>query len=171
MIIRKAGEDDIPSAHHVLHAASQWLAARGYDQWQRRPITTEHVRMLVNAGSMYVGTLDNRIVATMAVDKRADPDFWEPQDDPENALYLHKMAVNPEYRGHRLGEELTDYAAAKARAEGKKWLRLDAWRSNPDLQEYYRSRGWTHVRTVNAPHRDSGALFQRDAWDTPPDAL
>ena len=38
-------------------------------------------------------------------------------------------------------------------------------KGNPGLQGYYRSRGFRHVRTVDLPHRASGALFQRPATD------
>jgi hypothetical protein len=40
-------------------------------------------------------------------------------------------------------------------------LRLDAWRTNEALHAYYRKAGFQHVRTVEYPHRGSGALFQR----------
>jgi len=41
------------------------------------------------------------------------------------------------------------------------WLRLDAWTTNPALHNYYRRRGFQHVRTVAS--RISGACFQRPA--------
>ncbi|CAM5431654.1 hypothetical protein STANM309S_04961 [Streptomyces tanashiensis] len=31
---------------------------------------------------------------------------------------------------------------------GAKWLRLDAWTTNKDLQAYYLRQGFEHVRTV-----------------------
>jgi len=40
---------------------------------------------------------------------------------------------------------------------------LDAWRDNEGLHAYYRDRGFTHLRTVEAEGRRSGALFQRPA--------
>jgi hypothetical protein len=43
------------------------------------------------------------------------------------------------------------------------WLRVDAWKTNPDLGRYYESQSFAHVRTVDLPHRRSGALYQRPA--------
>jgi hypothetical protein len=39
-------------------------------------------------------------------------------------------------------------------------LRWDVWRTNDELQGYYRSLGGHYLRTVPAAHRWSGALFQ-----------
>lgn len=39
-------------------------------------------------------------------------------------------------------------------------LRWDVWRTNEQLQDFYRSVGGRHIRTVPAAGRWSGALFQ-----------
>lgn len=51
----------------------------------------------------------------------------------------------------------------QAARAGKTWLRLDAWRTNTALHDYYRRHGFTDVRIVDLPWRGSGALFQRPA--------
>jgi hypothetical protein len=58
---------------------------------------------------------------------------------------------------------LLDWASRRAASLGKRWVRLDAWRSNAELQDYYSRRGFKRVRVVELPHRQSGALFERAA--------
>ena len=43
------------------------------------------------------------------------------------------------------------------------WLRLDCNKANEQLQAYYQRQAFTYLRTVDLPHRVSGALFQRHA--------
>jgi GNAT superfamily N-acetyltransferase len=100
---------------------------------------------------------------TITVDDCADEEFWRPEDDPDDALYLHRMVTTREVAGREIGSALLDWASCRAAALRKRWVRLDAWRSNPGLQRYYADRGFEHVRTVQLPHRHSGALFQRRA--------
>ncbi len=65
-------------------------------------------------------------------------------------------------RGQSLGAALLDWAAGRATEAGR--LRLDAWKTNAALHTYYTSLGFTHLRTVDLPHRRSGALFERPAF-------
>jgi hypothetical protein len=73
------------------------------------------------------------------------------------------MVTTREVAGREIGSALLDWASRRAASHGKRWIRLDAWRSNADLHRYYVQRGFHHVRTVELPHRRSGALFQREA--------
>ncbi|ASO21073.1 hypothetical protein AHOG_17240 [Actinoalloteichus hoggarensis] len=40
-------------------------------------------------------------------------------------------------------------------------LRLDAWKTNADLHQYYLNQGFFYMGTVHIPGRRSGALFER----------
>jgi GNAT superfamily N-acetyltransferase len=104
-----------------------------------------------------------RAIGTVTIDDCADEEFWRPEDDPDNALYLHRMVTIREVAGREIGSALLDWASRRAASLGKRWVRLDAWRSNSGLYRYYTERGFELVRTVELPHRTSGALFQRQA--------
>jgi GNAT superfamily N-acetyltransferase len=73
------------------------------------------------------------------------------------------MIVARYHAGRGLGDELMSWVEQFAGALGYDHVRLDCYRSNTGLHAYYKAHGWTHVRTVDAPWRPSGALFQRPA--------
>ena len=50
-----------------------------------------------------------------------------------------------------------------AALEGRTWVRIDTWRTNTGLHDYYERLGFEHVRTEAPPHRRSGWLAQRRA--------
>lgn len=163
MQIRSARHDELGVVLNLYRGAARWLADRGIDQWQRGP-RTDRIRRDIEEGNVFVVIDDEHtgdIIGTLTIDTRADPDFWTQDDEPGSALYLHRMIVADSHRGQRIGEAMTAWAERFGAALGYRWLRLDAWRSNPALLNYYCSRGWQHVRTVEPPWRDSGALFQR----------
>lgn len=161
MIVRSAGTDDLDAVLELFREATRWLASKGVDQWQWEP-RVDQVQGDIQQGNVFVGVdASDRIIATVTVDTFADPDFWGPKDDPASALYIHRMIVARDRAGRRLGDELTRWVEQFAGALGYDRVRLDCYRSNTGLQHYYKTHGWTHVRTVEAPWRPSGALFQR----------
>jgi GNAT superfamily N-acetyltransferase len=106
---------------------------------------------------------DGTPAATITVDRWANPDLWTPEEAAEPALYAHKLTVARAHAGQGLGAELLDWAGSRAAGAGDRWLRVDVWTTNKQLQDYYRRLGFTHVRTVILAHNPSGALFQRPA--------
>lgn len=107
---------------------------------------------------------DDDISATVTLGG-PDEDLWHPWDGP--ALYLYKLIVARRHAGLGLGAQIMDWACGKAASWGYPSLRLDAWPSNPALLDYYRTHGFTDIRTANVPGRDTGALMQRPAKPTP----
>lgn len=162
--IRRAVARDVPELLDLYDAARRWISDRGGDQWasntreKMRPRFTDSVER----GECYVAEdCDGRLVGTVTVDEYADPEFWKTGDAPDSALYVHRMIVDRSLAGQDIGGALLDWAAGIAAAKGRKWLRLDAWRTNRPLHAYYERQGFTPVRVVELPHRGSGALFQR----------
>ncbi|MEV4176138.1 GNAT family N-acetyltransferase [Nonomuraea sp. NPDC049709] len=174
--LRRAEPADLPGVLTLLADTAEWLYAQGVRQWPRGGFGPERIEPLIDERVLYL--LDDELryldpdesappVATIALDDHADPEFWTPADDPGAALYIHKLAVARPWSGSGLGDALLDWACASAYAAGLPWLRLDCAKDNPRLQDYYRTRGFRHVRTVDLPHRSSGALFQRSSEDVP----
>ncbi|WP_328807845.1 GNAT family N-acetyltransferase [Nonomuraea antri] len=136
------------------------------------PLIEERVLFLLDDELRYLDPdEDAPPVATIALDDHADPEFWTLDDDPGAALYVHKLAVARPWSGSGLGDALLDWACATAHSAGLPWLRLDCAKANPRLQDYYRGRGFRHVRTVDLAHRASGALFERPSADVPTTAF
>ncbi|MFJ4409235.1 MULTISPECIES: GNAT family N-acetyltransferase [unclassified Streptomyces] len=158
--IRAARLDELGQVEDLLREASAWLAARGIDQWQFPPHRDRITRALEN-GDVFLAVVGERPIATLQLDAHADPEFWTAEDRPDDALYVHRMAVTRGSAGAGVGGALLNWAAVRAATAGKSWLRLDAWKDNHGLHRYYEAEGFTLVRVVDLPHRGSGALFQR----------
>lgn len=158
--IRPARLEELGSVETLLIGASQWLASRGIDQWQYPP-HRDRVVQAINRGVCFLAFRDGMPIGTIQVDDYADPEFWTDEDQPETALYVHRMAVSRSASGQNLGGAMLDWAARRAADAGKSLLRLDAWKTNSGLQRYYLAQGFEYVKTVDLPHRQSGALFQR----------
>ncbi|WP_169979617.1 N-acetyltransferase [Microbispora sp. H10836] len=174
LTLRRAAPADLQGVLTLLARTAGWLNGLGVRQWPAGGFPAGRIEPLIGEGVMYVldagedadADADAGVrvpAATIAVDGHADPEFWTPGDRPGDALYVHKLAVSRAYSGQGLGEALLDWAALRAAVHGRPYLRLDCAKDNAGLQSYYRRAGFRHVRTVDLPHRASGALFERDA--------
>jgi GNAT superfamily N-acetyltransferase len=171
LTIRQAEPADLDTLEELREEAVAWLASKGLDQWQpgqpKVPtrVTAEHA---IARGVCYIAyDQHGDIVGTITVDDHADPEFWTPAEQAEPALYVHRMIVPRAAAGGCLGARLLQWADEKARSSGRRWLRLDAWKSNPRLHQYYSDQGFQHLRTVELAHRGSGSLFQRPVSRSP----
>jgi GNAT superfamily N-acetyltransferase len=165
MILTRATAADLPEVLALLNDAAARLHARGISQWPRQ-FGQDRIGPMVGRGDVLLVRDGGIPAATAAVTAAGDPDFWTARELAEPASYVSKAARAGGYAG--LGEMLLRWITDAADARGDRWVRLDAWRDNPGLHAYYARRRWQHVRTVPAPHRNSGALFQRLALPDPP---
>lgn len=164
--IRPAAPADVPSLMALRTEAEQWLASLGIDQWSD-PETGDRAiakwREAIDDGRTWVVTSDTGAVSATVSRGPADRDFWRDDDQPHSALYLYKLIVSRSASGAGLGRLILDWACRLAALEGRQWLRIDCWRTNTGLQQYYEALGFSHVRTESPAHRKSGWLGQRDS--------
>jgi len=160
--VRRATATEVDVVADMWTRAAASLARAGLDQWQY-PVKLHNIRASVDAGTCWLATsTTGTLIGTITANRNVDPAMWFPEDQPDDALYLCRMITERSVKGADVGSALMDWAARRAVGEGSKWIRLDAWRSNPGLCKYYADRGFELVRVVDDPS-GSGACFQRDA--------
>ena len=172
LTLRRATPADLEGVLALLTRTAGWLNGLGVRQWPAGGFPAERIEPLIGEGVMYLldaGTAAP--AATIAVDGHADPEFWTTADRPGDALYVHKLAVSRTYSGRGLGEVLLDWAALRAAAHDRPVPAAGLRQGQRPPAGYYRKAGFRHVRTVDLPHRASGALFERDASAAIPAAL
>ena len=142
----------------ILSAAAARLHARGIDQWPER---FEHAKLAPEAenGRAFFVLAHTEPIATFILSDIADPDFWTPSEAEDPAMYVSKLASLSGHPG--IGAAALDWCSCWASRLEATLLRLDAWRTNPQLQQYYLDQGFDLIRTVEVSHRNSGALFER----------
>ncbi|MFK4084164.1 GNAT family N-acetyltransferase [Kribbella sp. NPDC020789] len=160
--IRQAELSDVEAFLDVLATATARLHARGIQQWPTR-VAPSKVLPDIEAGNAYLVWDEQAAIATTILNTNGDTDFWTPEELTDPAYYVSKISTVSGYSG--LGSAVLDWCSRETARRGGKLLRLDAWRTNLDLQKYYLSQGFRHVRTVELAHRNSGALFERPATD------
>lgn len=70
-----------------------------------------------------------------------DPQIWEERNsDP--AVYIHRIATNPIFRGQNLVAEIVKWSRIYAAENKKKFIRMDTVGENKGLIKYYQKCGF-----------------------------
>lgn len=165
--------DEVDALLELRAKSEAWTGGRGLDQYQDAAFADrarQQIADLAARGRFCVLTDDSDEMLAVGALVGPDMDFWTADDDLGSAWYVGRLMVAR--HGQSYGSRLLDLIALSAANDGRKWLRLDCWRTNYGLQDYYRAEGFEFVRVVEHPKRFSGALFQRpvhhlipEPWD------
>ena len=165
--MRQAKYDDLDVVMALLDSRIHWLRVQGSDQWSTGSTFRTRLTNHIERGETWLLEDNGEAVATITVGTVGDPDFWTPSELRERAMYVSKMASKIVRRGESLGALMIQWTRDQAAKLGLDFVRWDAWRTNPKLQDYYLSIGARHVRTVDVADRWSGALFEMPAQVDP----
>jgi ribosomal protein S18 acetylase RimI-like enzyme len=147
--IIRAQQGDLEGVLEILEEASRWLSSKGLEtQWLPSPAFRQTIKNNIERGDVYVVKDVEGTVGTITL-QWSDEKFWG--DLPPDSGYVHKLAIKRSYGGKRLGLRMLQWAEAKARVEGKRYLRLDCLASNKTIRDYYEKAGFVHVRDTLAP--------------------
>ncbi|MFD1361205.1 GNAT family N-acetyltransferase [Lentibacillus salinarum] len=144
-IIRRATASDVDTVIRILRDAAGWLRDRGIYQWDFY-LTDEaasEVRQAIKAGTTYLVTDNHQPVATFNLSHQQselDASVWGNRDD--NALYLHRLAVDKNYRHQQIGKKLLEWIQENSQTDSHV-LRLDCVADNPELNQFYVKAGFT----------------------------
>jgi ribosomal protein S18 acetylase RimI-like enzyme len=141
MQIENCTLDDLDEIFRLYDIATAWQKERKSVHWPqfgRKMIISE----IMEKGHWKL--IDGGEITGIWVSTFSDPQIWEERNlDP--AIYLHRIAVNPEFRGNRIGHRIVEWAGKHAAENGKKYLRLDTAGRNQKLIEYYTNCGFSLV--------------------------
>jgi len=169
--LRLATPGDLTAIRRLISEASAWLRkTKDTDQWSKPwPSRSAHdARVLagVEHRATWIAWDGGAPVGTITIAARPDPGVWS-RLSPEcrlsdNAVYAHRLVIARKYAGLELGAGLIDWAGLYGkRRYGARWVRVDVWRSNAGLHDYYQARGFRPCGECADPHYPSGALFQK----------
>ena len=159
-VMRLAKRDDLDAVMTLLDARIGWLRSWGSDQWSTGSTFRTRLTNNIDRGETWLLEDDDDAIATITIGTDGDPDFWTPDELRERAAYVSKMASKINRGGEGIGALMIRWVQDRAANSGLDFVRWDAWRTNPRLQDYYRSIGARYVRTVDVADRWSGALFE-----------
>lgn len=174
MRIALATTEDFDTVLGLINEAGAWLRAKGTDQWSRPwpdpDARDARVMRGLAGGKTWIVWDGDVAAATVTLTPRLNQKVWSRPactcDLGERAVYAHRLITARSHEGQGLGAQLINWAGLGARTDyGAMWIRIDVWRTNTALHDYYTSTGFEPCGFCADPGYPSGRLFQkRTAW-------
>ena len=98
--------------------------------------------------------LINNEVACIWVITFNDEQIWE-EKNKDSAIYIHRIATNPNFRGNNLVAKIVDWAKEYANQKEIQFVRLDTLGNNTRLIEHYKNAGFDFLGLFDLKNTDN----------------
>ncbi|HXU25724.1 MAG TPA: GNAT family N-acetyltransferase [Bacteroidia bacterium] len=127
--------------------AVKYQKEKGYNLWPE--FEKSLIEKEIQGQSHYKITESGKIACVFSV-LYNDPIIWE-EKDKDPAIYLHRIATNPKFKGKGMMQLITNWAHEHAVQHQKNYIRMDTWGDNENLKNYYINFGFQHMGQVSLP--------------------
>ena len=130
--VRQAEAPDAPHLQEMLEEAARWVDALGEIMWEEGELAPGRVDAEIAAGQFFIATVSGDPAG--AVKFQLDDRLFWPDLSADDSAFIHRLVVRRRYKGLGVSTALMQWAVARARTLGKRYLRLDCDASRPKLR-------------------------------------
>lgn len=160
-MIRKALLSDIDTILLLTKACAKAMIAKGIYQWNEHYPSRSRFLKDIELQELYVleenDNIQGIIVLTKVMDEEYIPITWLTENN--NNLYVHRLAVHPEYWGQGYAQQLMDFAESYARDAHYQSVRLDTFSQNKRNQNFYGTRGYQRLGNIFFPKQSEHPFY------------
>lgn len=138
---------DLERIYHLFDQSVIYQEQHGYPAW--RNYDKDAIVRDIENGNQYKVMQEDQIGMVFSV-AYADAVIWRHRDQ-EDAIYLHRIVVNPGSKGKRLFGSVLDWSIEHAKQKHREAVRMDTWAANPRIIAYYQSFGFQFVEHYTTP--------------------
>lgn len=143
MNLRRAQLEDVPAVMAVVRRVVPLMRAAGNLQWDDVYPNPEVFARDIAKEQLWVAEIDSAVAGVAAITEDQEPEYarvgW---DITEPAIVVHRVAVDPEFRGRGVAEALMRQAEIVAVERGIHVLRVDTNTQNQATQKLFPKLGY-----------------------------
>ena len=150
--ITNSSLEDIDEIFRLYSIASEYQKAKKtvvvWPKFKRQLVETE-----IRENRQFKMLIDSTIACAWAI-TFSDEQIWE-ERNADSALYIHRIAPNPEFRGKNFVSKIVVWAKAYVKANDIRFVRLDTLGNNTKLIEHYKNAGFCFLGMFNLKNTDT----------------
>jgi ribosomal protein S18 acetylase RimI-like enzyme len=143
-------ENDLETVYWLFEQAMSLQGKNDYRVW--KTIDKIALKKDIENRLQFKIVKDNEIICIFSV-QYDDPFIWRDRDK-NDAIYLHRIVVNPNFKGQKQFEKVLNWTKRFARQNHLKYIRMDTWADNAKIIGYYKSFGFVFIenyKTTDIP--------------------
>jgi len=160
-VIVPAKKSEIPEILSLTRACAQEMITNGIFQWNEDYPTAAAFKKDIERTELFVLKNNDHIIGTIVLSTLMDDEYLEIDwlTLSKNNLYIHRLAVHPDYQGKGNARKLMDYAYAFAKAHSAPSIRLDTFSQNKRNQQFYEARGYEKLGNIYFPKQSEHPFY------------
>lgn len=145
--IQNTEPEDLDQIFEFFDSSIQYQEQHGYPVWKnydKNAIRRDQQNQL-----QYKVVVDGQIAIVFSV-CYVDKILWREREKGD-ALYLHRIVVNPKFKGRRLFGVILDWAIREGKQKSLKYIRMDTWAADLKIIDYYKGFGFKFIENYTTP--------------------
>lgn len=138
MNIQNSTSEDLLEIFRLYKLATDFQKSKKMVNWPT--FSKEMVLNEIEEKRQYKLLIDNKIACVWAI-ATSDPLIWK-EKNKDAALYLHRIATNPEFKGNNLVNQIVNWSKNYAEQHKIEYIRMDTVGENFGLINYYKKCGF-----------------------------
>ena len=145
--IENTSPEDLEFIYELFDSSVKYQESRGYPTWKN--YDKGALIKDVENKNQYKVIVNSQIGIVFSV-RYSDKIIWREMDQGD-AIYLHRIVVNPMFKGLKLFGEILSWSIDQAKQKRLDYVRMDTWASNLKIIDYYKSFGFKFIDNYTTP--------------------
>lgn len=161
MVIKKASKQDLEQLLSIVKSCGQNLIEQGIFQWNEEYPKREDLLEDIELQELWKLEEGNNIVGLIVLTESEDAEYKHVNWLTENHknLYIHRLAVHPNFQGKGFAQKLMDFAEKYAKENGYNSIRLDTFSQNKRNLKFYEQQNYTRLDSINFPNQSEFPFY------------
>jgi ribosomal protein S18 acetylase RimI-like enzyme len=139
--------EDLPFIYELFAHSIVYQENKGYPVW--RNYDKKAIVKDIENKNQYKIVINATIGIVFSVAYR-DKIIWRDWDKGDS-IYLHRIVINPQFKGQKLFGLIVAWALEHIKAKGLSSIRMDTWAANATIINYYRTFGFEIIEHYTTP--------------------
>ena len=140
--------EDLNIIYWLFEQAMELQGKNGYKVWEG--IDKNALQTDIDNKLQFKIVKGNDILCIFSIQLN-DPFIWRDRDR-DDAIYLHRIVVNPNFKGQKQFQKVLNWSKQFARQNSLKFVRMDTWADNKKIIDYYKSFGFEFIEEYKTPN-------------------
>jgi ribosomal protein S18 acetylase RimI-like enzyme len=149
---------DLKLIFELFEHSINYQEKKGYPVW--RNYDKHSIIKDIEDKHQYKVVVDSKTAIVFSV-RYDDKIIWRDLDQG-NSIYLHRIVVNPEFKGQKLFGSILEWAIEHSKQKGLHSIRMDTWASNANIINYYKSFGFSLIENYTTPDSEQLPVHNRN---------
>lgn len=160
-MITKASTLDLKQLYSITKSCAKHMIKNGIYQWNEVYPSKEVLQKDIELQQIWKLEENETIVGIIVLTEIEDKEYLNVKwlSESSNNLYIHRLAVHPNFQGKGYAQKLMDFTENYAINNNYNSIRLDTFSQNKGNQKFYEKRNYIKLESIYFPNQSKHPFY------------